>query len=228
MFSFSIIFNISYYYRDILIFLFIKYLIINQKINFYLIYTDIIEMFCLYFKIINFITINLIIYFIFYNMIIFSIFGLYNDELKYIKKQFFFILIIDFISSFFIIIILFPFIWKIFKYIKLVLNFKLLYFESKISEYFNIFFKIYVFTKIYIFILIVLIYIFNYKYIKFYFIKFRKINFFLIIIISLFYDTFTQILFNFLLIINHELIIFYLIFLKNSRIKRDLNPYYFN
>lgn len=208
------ILNISYYYKNILVFLLTKYIIYDQKINFYLIYTNISELLSFYLKIMNFLTINTVLYFILYQIILFINFALYKNEYNLIKKTIGYLLILNISLSYIITIYLFPFLWIFFNQFQKTFIFNLIYFEVKINEYLKAFFNTYDLTKYYFLISIFSIFLFK-NYINLNIVlKFRKFYFlFIIILISiLINDIIVQQILNLLSIFCYELIIFYLIY----------------
>nr|YP_010516652.1 SecY-independent transporter protein [Haslea pseudostrearia]UXN44195.1 SecY-independent transporter protein [Haslea pseudostrearia] len=129
---------VSYIYKETLLFL-----IIRPSLNYtnvetvYFIFTDVTEIFAVYFKIIMFLGNHIIIGFSLYHLILFFYLGLYNTEYK--KLSFTIKIVITFflISILFFNKILLPTSWHFFLSFQ---SFSLLksinlYFESKLNEY---------------------------------------------------------------------------------------------
>lgn len=216
------ILNISFYYKNVFVFLLTKYIIYDQKINFYLIYTDVSELLSFYLKIMNFLTINTVLYYVSYQIILFISFALYKNEYSLIKKTISYLLVFNMILSYIIIIYIFPFLWIFFNQFQKAFIFNLIYFEVKINEYLITFFNIYNLTRYYILISIFSIFLFKNCINLNIILKFRKFYFlFIIILISiLISDIIIQQIFNLLSIFCYELIVLYLtysIYYKKAR-----------
>lgn len=207
------VFNLNFMYKNILLFLHLKFIINNEYIKFYLIYTNILEILNLYIEIVYTTANNISVYFLIYNMIIFFNSGLYKKEYKTIKLKLCILFTITIIVTLFICIILFPIIWKILKYFQEIFTINFMYFETKISEYYKTFINFYMFIKccLFIFILSLLI-LKNYLY-KHILIKLRKIYLFLIIILTLtINEIWIQLILYLFFIFYYELVLLYISF----------------
>lgn len=213
--NFSLLFNISYYYKNILLFFLVKQVATNQEINFYLIYTNISELLNIYFEIVYLFTVNLSSYFILYHILIFISYALHKNEYKLISLFFFNFTILNLILSLFVIMIIYPFIWEFFQYFQNSFVFNLLNFEIKIHEYYKTLLNVYIFSKYSAFTLIFSMLVFknNIKIITL--TKFRKINFIiLLLILSTINDLFNQILICLLITFSYESVVLILIYIK--------------
>lgn len=142
-----VLFNVSYFYKNILLFFLIKQVAINQFIEFYLIYTNLPEFLNLYFEIVYLFTFNLTSYFILYHILIFVSYALSKTEFKMLNLLFFSFITINTILSMFVTIQLYALLWKFFLYFQKTFVFNLLNFEIKINEYYNAFLNLYIFFK---------------------------------------------------------------------------------
>ena len=146
------IFVICVIYKEILLFLAIKISFLTTNFSdtchskLYFIFTDIKELFNVYFKLIFFITNQFSLLFFFYHFFMFFYLGLYIKEYKKLKIGLKFTgltFVIAILLSFFLII---PLTWDFFLNFQYkIYNFQMstLFFEAKISEYINFIIKIY-------------------------------------------------------------------------------------
>jgi sec-independent protein translocase protein TatC len=211
----SVVFT-SYNYKDILLFIVIKPRnIFNSRFNFfYFIFTDVTEIFYVYFKLVFFLSFQVIVLMTLYHFFLFITPALYRHEFKYLKLIFMvisFVGLISFIVSYFFII---PVSWDFFLSFKDLLANKsfTIHFEAKLIEYFNFYISIYYTCGAYFQLFGLLFFILNYitKNTQ----KFRKIFYFVFIIFSALIcpEIFSQILISFLLIIMYEMFLFIYIF----------------
>lgn len=211
--NWSFIINISFLYKHILLFLFIKFILNNEYIKFYLIYTNILEVLKLYIQIIYIITNNLSLYFLIYNTFIFFKNGLYKKEYQIIKFKLYLLLTIDIILTLFTYIVLFPIIWIVLNYFQEIFTIKFIQFETKISEYYKIFLNLYILIKYCLFIFIINTLIFKNYINKKFLIKLRKTFIFIIIILILtINEVLLQIICCLFFVVYYELIIWYINF----------------
>lgn len=226
--SYCSIFLTSYYYKDILLFIIIKpeNISANNKFNFfYFIFTDVTEIFCVYFKLIFFLSFQMITLMLLYHFFLFISPALYKNEFKYFKLVFIsigFVGLISFTIAHFIII---PLSWSFFFSFQDLLTNKsfTIHFEAKLIEYFNFYISLYYICGIYFQFFGLLFFILNYinnnyKNIK----KFRKIFYFSFVVFSAFIcpEIFSQILISFLFIFMYEIFLFMYIF--NNRLFKQV------
>jgi hypothetical protein len=176
--------NTSYLYKHILLFILVKYLIYNESVNFYLISTNILELLNLYFNIIYTITSNTVVYFLIYNCIMFLNYALYKREYELIKFALYVWLIINIGITLLIFITLFPLIWEFLKYYQRSFTINLIYFETKVNEYYTLCINIYLLTKYYLLIIIVITLIFKTYFKQPLLIRLRKLNIFITVSLS--------------------------------------------
>lgn len=216
------IFNVGYYYKNVLLFLSFKYIIYNKTIEFYLIYTSISELFNLYLKVINFLTVNLCLYFLLYQIIVFINYGLYQNEKNIIKCLMFQFSLITTILVLLIMVYLFPLMWDFFEQFQKTFTFNMIHFEIKLNEYFLLILKTYISFKFCLLIFIVIVFIFKHYLTINKLKKMRKIInwcIFIGILTTFINDLCVQLFIYFLFIIWYELILFFLIYNKYYRIK---------
>jgi sec-independent protein translocase protein TatC len=218
--SYFSVFFTSYYYKDILLFTIIKpkNTFINKYNFFYFIFTDVTEIFYVYFKLIFFLSFQIIILMIFYHFFLFICPALYKNEFKNFKVIFIsvnFVSLISIIIAYFVII---PFSWDFFLSFQDLLKNKsfTIHFEAKLVEYFNFYISLYYICGIYFQLFVLLFFILNYlnnnnfNNIK----KFRKIFYFVFISFAAFLcpEIFSQILISFLFVFLYEFFLFMYIF----------------
>lgn len=202
---------VCYWYKNVLLFL-VTQMHLND-VNFYFIFTDVTELFLIYFRIIFFFSIQIGIWYLFYHLLSFLSTAFYFHELKFISfllnSGTFFWFFSSLLSSY----ILIPFGWNFFLSFQLQQGF---YFEARISEYFNFYSNAYFLCLIYC-QLLTLLFLFlaniqqNYIYIK----KYRKLYYYIFLIFSTFVtppDLISQILTTLLIILIYEIILLFLIF----------------
>lgn len=212
------LFNISYMYKHILLFLYIKQVIYNEIVNFYLINTNILEILNLYIELTYIITNNLMVFYLIHNLIVFLNYAFYRKEFTLIKLNLHILLIINISLNLLIFITIFPIIWQSLKYFQEIFTIDFIHSETKINEYYQI--LLYIYIKIKYFLIIVLLFILILKkYInKNTLIKIRKIYLFLLIyLLTTIDEIITQFIVYFILYIFYELIIFlyyFILFLR--------------
>lgn len=229
LFNFSMfsLMLVSYYYKEIILFLIIKpSLNINNNFDlYYFIFTDVTEIFSVYLIAIIFVVIQISTFFLLYQMYSFLSFALYKKEFIFLKQllKFFFIAwFFAFITASFFVI---PISWDFFLNFQSLLSSKLilLYFEPKISEYLNFCVSIYSLTLFYFLIFAVLFFIVNHftksiNPLK----KFRKLYYYSFLVFSTTVtppDIFNQLFFSVVLIFFFELFIIIFV-VKNLLIRK--------
>lgn len=207
--------TICYFHKNVLLYLFVFFS--NHYSNFYsfksyFIFTEVTELFSIYFDIIFFVS-NQILYFsIFYHSIIFLSFGLYKYEYKNLTFIFKILLLFWIFFVIFFNYVILPLIWNFFLSFQMELNSISLVFEAKLKEYVDFYIKIFhlCFLNFQFLIFIFLffdLFIHNLEIIK----NFRRLYYFIFIIFSTFLtppDVFSQLAVSFLLIFFYELFIF--------------------
>lgn len=207
---------ISYYYKEILLFLIIKF-IYKKDYLFYFIFTDVTEIFSVYVKLFFFLSFQTTLFQITYHFFVFF-------TPSFLKQEYFFIrLVLKKIASVWIIsviimhCVLIPLSWNFF------LNFQNficdnsfnIHFEAKLNEFFYFYISSYYTCVLYFQIIILLFFILQYLNANFTNIrKFRKLYYFSLVFFSTLFcsDFVTQILLSFLLIITYEMWLFYFLF----------------
>lgn len=215
---------VSYSYKEILIFLFIKP---NKTVNmdfdlpvFYFIFTDLTEVFSIYLKIISFINIQVTILYIIYHCFIFFSPALFKKEYYFYRK----LIITCFLSWFMSLLLsrflLIPLSWQFFFSFQSFISNKFisLYFEPKVSEYLNFCLFIYqnciLYCQFFVFIFFIINhFIYSINIIK----KYRKFYYFSFVIFSTVIsppDVLSQFVISITLIVIYELSIIKLILKK--------------
>ena len=156
---------VSYIYKEVLLFLIIKPSLSfsNQSVT-YFIFTDVTEVFSVYFKIIMFLGNHIILLFTLYHLILFFYLGLYNSEFKKLNFALKTVSIIFVLSVLVFHYILLPTSWHFFLSFQ---SFTLLksvdlYFESKLNEYLTFYITSYYICVCYCQILVLMIFFFEY------------------------------------------------------------------
>lgn len=135
---------ISYYYKNVLLFL-VTQMHIDQE-GLYFIFTNIVELFYCYLRIVFFFSGQISFWYLFYHILVFFSFALYIEEFKTIN---FFFRIITFCWVFSIFVstyILIPYSWSFFSSFKDSQEF---YFEARVSEYLDFFINVQLLSLIY-------------------------------------------------------------------------------
>lgn len=211
----------AYIYKEILLFLIVQNI---NKLSFlnisYFIFTDVVEIFSVYIKLINFISLQIMIIYSLYHLFLFLIPALYKQEyifLNLLLKSLFFSW---FISAYISTQLLIPLTWNFFlSFQDLIIKTTSLniHFESKIIEYFNFYIYFYTISFFYFQISILLLLLFNYSNINLYKIKkYRKLYYFSFIFTATFLspDVTTQVTLLFIFIFSYEIFIIFFIFFK--------------
>lgn len=167
--------NLLYYYKEILLFIIFKKLSYFNSLEFYLVYTNITELFTIYIKLINFCNLQITFGFILYQIIIFCLPTFYKKEFKIIISI---LLLFHILNSIYIM----TFTKLSFFIINFLKNFQepYIYFEIKIYEIFQFLLKIFLHFQ-FIFISLSVFFI---VYIRNNIMILRKLYYFLLIIIS--------------------------------------------
>nr|QUS63604.1 SecY-independent transporter protein [Haslea silbo] len=210
---------VSYIYKETLLFLIIEPSLnySNQNIV-YFIFTNVTEIFSVYFEIIIFLGNHTLIVFTLYHIVLFSSLGLYKFELENITFLIQTSLLVFFISLVFFNKILLPLSWNFFLSYQSFSFLKSIdfYFESKLNEYITFYMTSYYLCITYCQIFVLLISFCKYiknnlTQIK----QYRKIIYFSFLLISTLLtppDIISQIILSFSLILIYELLIYNLIF----------------
>lgn len=214
--------SVTYAYKEVLFFLFVKPYQIVSKLDFdYFISTSVTDIFSIYLKLVYFMTIQISFVLLVYHCFIFINNALFKQEyyffVNFLKLSLFFWFFNIFLSSY----ILIPLSWDFFfSFQSLIANkFISLYFEPKINEYFDFCFYLYYICLFYCQVFTVLFFLAIYysqseKVIK----KWRKFYYYSFLIFSTLVtppDIFSQLLICFSLICFYEFLVFWLI-LKNK------------
>lgn len=222
---------ISYYYKEILLFLIVQpsyYYNSNYKTNSqYFIFTAVTEIFDVYIKIIIFIVFQIGLLFITYHMFIFFSYALFKKEYEILKSVFKLVSLSWLVSSSISHCFLIPLTWNFFlSFHNLLLNNSFnIYFEAKIIEYFDFYIYFYAICNIYFQVVSLLFFFFTYLSISLKNIrKFRKLYYFSFILFStlLSPDILSQCIIGFLLILFYEIFIFFILFYRNFTYSKTL------
>lgn len=176
---------VCYFYKEILLFFLIRYYISLNSDLFYFIFTNVTEIFYVYFIIVNFINFQVFCWYYIFHVIVFLSPALFIDEHKYLN--FFFKLFTFFLSLSFLLAnyLLIPLIWNFF------FNFQSLlpiHFEAKLSEYIYFYTNVYFFCFIYCQIFSALFLFLHDIYSKLSDIKikkFRKLYYYILVVFSI-------------------------------------------
>lgn len=202
---------VCYIYKDVLLFL-ITQMHLNDE-TLYFIFTDVTELFSIYFKLVFFFSVQVTIWYLFFHLFSFLSTALYFKEFNFLSFLFSSGTFFWFFSSLLSSYILVPFGWNFFLSFQFQHGF---YFEARISEYFDFYNNVYFICLIYC-QLITLLFLFladiqqNYIYVK----KYRKFYYYLFLLFSTFLtppDLISQIFTTFLIILISEVVLFISLF----------------
>jgi sec-independent protein translocase protein TatC len=206
---------VCYFYKEVLLFFLIKSYICLDSDLFYFIFTDVTEIFSVYFTIISFISFKVVFWYFIFHTIVFLSPALFRNEHRYLDFFFklftFFFFFTFFLSNY----ILIPLTWHFFLSFKPLFFAKLVYFEARLSEYFGFYINVYFFCFIYCQIFSVLFFLLYDIYSKKSFIKikkFRKLYYYLFVIFSTLVsppEVTTQVLISLSLFIVYEFVLFF-------------------
>jgi sec-independent protein translocase protein TatC len=205
---------VCYFYKETLLFLFIGFsnydVLAGSKP--YFIFTDVTEIFTVYAQLIFFISNQILFIKLSYHMLMFLSLGLYKFEYVNLKFVFGILLSSWLISIFLLNKILMPLSWKFFLSFQDQTHLKTisLFFEAKLSEYFNFYISLYYICLLnFIFFILVSLFINSVSNdlnkIK----SFRKIFYFIFLMFSTLTtppDILSQLLLSFILILNYEML----------------------
>jgi sec-independent protein translocase protein TatC len=217
---FSLI-NICYYYKEILFFLLVNTLIYKKSAcDLYFVYTGITELFLVYLRIIHFFSLQVVAWYSFYHLFLFLIPALHKKEYLALNSLSLLLTLYMIVNFLLVITTIFPITWEFFEgFQKLFTVNYSVYFEVKVSEYFQFFFSTYFFIQYYSLSFIVFIFLFqDFYYSKTYTKKFRKLNYFLFLFFFTFInssDIICQIVFCLVLCLFYEFSLFFYIFKTN-------------
>lgn len=210
---------VCYLYKEILLFLVIYFCLKLDSLEFYFIFTNIIEVFSVYLDLILFIHFQIFLFFFIYHTFVFLIPAFYNFEYKYLIFYFQIFLFFWFFSILLTNYVLIPISWKFFVSFQTFYFGQSFYFESKLSEYFNFYKSVYYFCIIYCqFFSLLFIFFKDINSKKLYVKKFRKLYYYIFTVFATFIcppDIFSQIILSCCLIFIYEImLIFFVYFLK--------------
>lgn len=201
------IINILYYYKETLLFLFLKQFVLKNAFNFYFLCTNITELVLIYIQLIKFFSLQINFIFTVYQIFLFILPALNKSEFFRIKHFLFYALIFNLLSAVFIINFFFP----------LLLNFLLkfkesfVYLELKPTEFFFMYKKIYIFSQVQFILFLFAIYFFLRFSISLK--KYRKVYYFLsLVLITLFFNLEAFFIVVFIFIVFFEILLISTIF----------------
>lgn len=175
--------NILYYYKETVLFLFLKQFVFKNAFNFYFLCTNITELVLIYVQLIKFFSLQINLIFTAYQGFLFILPALNKFEFFRIKHFLYFALIFNILSASFIINIFFPFL------LNFLLKFQesFVYLELKPTEFFVMYKKVYLYAQLQFFLFLFVIYFF--VQISLSIKKYRKVYYFLsLVLITLFFN----------------------------------------
>lgn len=201
---------LSYYYKDVLLFILIKPVLKNSFNLFYFIFTDVTEIFSVYIKVISFFINQIFLIFLIFQTFSFLSLAFFIKEYIFFKQLLKSCLVIWFFSFFLAGSLLIPFSWEFFFCFQNIISSKFisLYFEPKIIDYISFCITIYSMTIFYFQLLAILIFVIVYYNNNITFIKrYKKFYYYIFIIFATFItppDIFSQLIIGLCLIIFYE------------------------
>ena len=206
---------VCYYYKEVLLFSLIKSFICLNSDLLYFIFTNVTEIFSVYFTIISFISVQVACWYFIYHIFVFLSPALFSNEHQYLDfffKLFTFFFLFSFVLSNYFLV---PLTWQFFLSFKPISFAKSVYFEAKLSEYLNFYLNVYSFCFVYCQIFLVLFFFLSDIYSKKSFIKikkFRKLYYYFFVIFSTLVsppEVITQALMSLSLLVAYEFILFF-------------------
>lgn len=213
------VFIICYFYRDILLFLLVKLSVKGNKvILFYFIATNITDVFNVYLNIAYFISYQVTVLILFYQCLSFVAAGLFVYEYEKIKFCIAVSLTFAICSIYILNVYVLPYIWDFFLSFNTDSSYSVdIFFEAKITEYFNFYKKMYFIAIIFSQVFGVIFFVIEFITDKLRFVlKTRKLFYVFFLIIATLLtpsDVFSQLTFVFWLFCFFEIILVF-IFLK--------------
>ena len=205
---------VCYYYKEVLLFSFIKSFICLNSDLFYFIFTNVTEIFSVYFNIITFISFQIACWYLIYHIFVFLSPALFRNEHQYLDFLFKLLTFFFFISFVLSNYVLIPLTWHYFLSFKPIFFAKSVYFEAILSEYLNFYINVYSFCFVYCQIFSVLFFFLSDIYSKKSFIKikkFRKLYYYVFVIFSTLVsppEIITQAIMSLSLLVAYEFILF--------------------
>lgn len=206
-------FLICYIYKEILLFLCITKVnsLISNNTMLYFIFTDVKEVFSVYFQLILFVSHQIFVFFFIFHFFSFISLGLYKFEYNYLRLIFYSTTICWFILFLLFNNILLPLSWNFFLSFQALTSFNL-HFEAKLTEYVEFYISFYYFCTVYCQIFVFVFVFFDYINTNLNFIrKFRKfVHYFFIFLSTLLTppDIISQVVFSLILLLVYEILIF--------------------
>lgn len=221
IFSFFILLIIFFCYKEELLFLLIKPLLISKLNRFYFIYTNIFDILIIELSLSFFFSIIFILPFFLYELnAFFSLSFYFSEKKKFLQILYFFtfLFINIFLTNYFLLL---PSIWEFFLAFELnnTNNLFQIFLENKLDDYLINIFQFFFFISLNCILLLILSIFHIFKNIKPNFlIKFRLVFYLIIFSLILIFgppDTFSHILFFIPFFISYELLIYKIIFFFN-------------
>ena len=211
VFTFLSTLSVCYLYKKVLLFL-ITQMHLNDK-NLYFIFTDVTELFSVYFRLVLFFVIQINTWYFFYHLFFFLSPALYIYEFIFLKFCWISGTILWFLSGLLSAYILVPFGWFFFLSFQ---SYQGIYFEARINEYFSFYSNVYLLSLIYcqVFVLLFL-FLVDIRLSSFYIKKYRKLYYYVFLLFATFVtppDLLSQIGTTFGTIIIYEIILVLSIF----------------
>lgn len=212
-----------FYYKETLLLILINSCLnfdgFNEEIVSYFIFTDVTEIFSLYFNLIIFMM-QMIVWFFIYHLFTFFNPALFKVESVNVKLLIFSSFASWLISLLVVYYILVPFSWNFFLNFQTSINknFINLHFEAKLTEYLTFYFRVHYTSVLYFQIFTILIIFLNYFNEKTYIKRYRKIYYYLFILFCTLIsppDLISQIILSVLMIIIYEFLILWFLVKKN-------------
>lgn len=202
---------VSYFYKEILLFVIVQ---INENYyptSFYFIFTNLIEIFNIYIKLIIFLTNQIFVLYFFYHLFYFISPALFKVEYKYFYLVVTRILLVWFFSIIFFNYVFIPLTWNFFLSFQNLISVNL-YFEAKLNEFILFYISLYYLCISYGLVFMVLFFILNYINLNVGFIrKFRKLYYYLFILFSTIIsppDIFSQFFISLFIVTVYECLVF--------------------
>lgn len=210
---------ISYLYKETLLFLCLTKVDLFYQNNsmFYFIFTDVKEVFSVYFQLIFFVSNQFFFIYLIFHSLAFISLGLYKFEYQYLRTIFYSGIFFWFLSIILLNNVLLPLSWNFFLSFQSLTSFSL-HFEAKLNEYLNFYILFYYICTFYCQIFIILLFFLDFTNTNLDLVqKFRKFFYYAFVFFSTLItppDVISQILFSFIFVLIYEVLIVFNVFKK--------------
>lgn len=215
LFSWFFCFFVSYFYKETLLFILTyKTFLLTKKS--YFVYTNVMEIFVIYFKLSKFISTQIFAFYFTINLFSFLTPAFYSSEFFFLKKNLLLLISLILFSIFFLISFFFPYLWLFFSNFQKFSLVNLLHFEVSISDCLSVFIKTYYLLVFYSFIITIAFILIKHLFLKREAnVHFRKlIYFFIFLSLSLNLPEVYSFLTFFVMQIIYEILLFFLLVKK--------------